>query len=133
MPERNWDRPGTKKPLLVVYGFLGLHRDTSEWSAQGIGNSLAGVVEAGWRAGRKVVLVEERISSLYYGDDDRVEGKEEARKMWEERVPILNGSVRREGLENGGGGWSGRTVEVGRVLARWFKFGREEWDLEDDE
>jgi hypothetical protein len=35
---------------------------------------------------------------------------------------MLNGSVRRAGLESEEGGWSGRTVEVGRILARWFKF-----------
>ena len=130
-PEKRFDKPGKKPPLLVVYGLLELHRDTSEWSTQGLGNSVAGLVEAGWRMGRRVVVLEER------GLDDRSSdmGVEERRKnkvkIWEEGVPMLNGSVRRAGLESEDGGWSGRTVEVGRILARWFQFERGEW--EDDE
>ena len=114
-----------------MYGLLELHRDTSEWSAQGLGNSIAGLVEAGWRTGRKVVILEERGM----GDDSSDIGLEESRKnrikIWEEGVPMLNGSVRRAGLESEDGGWSGRTVEVGRILARWFKFEKGDWD--DDE
>ncbi|PMD36097.1 hypothetical protein L207DRAFT_532990 [Hyaloscypha variabilis F] len=127
-PEKRFDKPGKKPPLLVVYGLLELHRDTSEWSAQGLGNSVAGLVEAGSRTERKVVLLEERGL-----DDDLSDaGLEERRKnrfrIWEEGVPMLNGSVRRAGLESEDGGWSGRTVEVGRILARWFKFGKGDWE-----
>lgn len=124
-----------KWPLLVVYGLVELHRDTSEWSAQGMGNSLAGLVEAGWRCRRKIVLVEERKDSreTQVIDAEGVERDEQEirlRKCWEERLPMLNGSVKRAGLESEDGGWSGRTVEVGRVLARWFGFGRGEWDTQ---
>jgi hypothetical protein len=41
---------------------------------------------------------------------------------------MLNGSFRRAGPEGEDGGWSGRTVEVGRILARWFKFRKGEWE-----
>jgi len=130
-PEKRFDKPGKKPPLLVVYGLLDLHRDTSEWSAQGLGNSIACLVEAGWRTERKVVILEERGMN----DDFSETGMEESRynrvKIWEEGVPMLNGSVRRAGLESEDGGWSGRTVEVGRILARWFKFEKGDW--EDDE
>ncbi|CRK16077.1 hypothetical protein BN1723_002252, partial [Verticillium longisporum] len=34
--------PGRRPPLLLVYGLLALHRETSEWSAQGIGSTAAG-------------------------------------------------------------------------------------------
>lgn len=136
-PEKKFDKPGRKTPLLVVYGLLELHRDTSEWSAQGLGNSVAGLVEAGWRTGRKVVLLEERGMGDDLGDGDGNVGTEERRKgrgrVWEERVPMLNGSVRRAGLESEDGGWSGRTVEVGRILARWFRFGRGDWDDDEQE
>jgi len=127
-PEKNLDRPGKKTPLLVIYGLLELHRDTSEWSAQGLGNSVAGLVEAGWRAGRKVVLFEERGMDHGSGDVGAEGARKSRGKVWEERVPMLNGSVRRAGLESEDGGWSGRTVEVGRILARWFKFGRGQWE-----
>jgi hypothetical protein len=132
-PKREWDKSGKKGrtvPLLVAYGVVGLHKDTSEWSAQGLGNSLAGLVEAGVRGGRRVVVVEEKRLEDEEEDGaeeemtDEVAGEERRKvcKVWEERVPMLNGSVRRAGLESEEGGWSGRTVEVGRILARWFKF-----------
>ncbi|KAI9051651.1 hypothetical protein LZ554_004693 [Drepanopeziza brunnea f. sp. 'monogermtubi'] len=112
-----FERQGNGAPFLVVYGLVSLHRDTSEWSAQGLGNSVAGLVEAGKRAGRRIVVVEER-----QGDEDEVGNGEE-------RMPMLNGSLRRAGLESEDGGWSGRTVEVGRVLGRWFRFKKGEWDV----
>jgi hypothetical protein len=132
-PEQKFDKPGTKTPLLVVYGVVELHRDTSEWSAQGLGNSLAGLVEAGKRSGRKIVLIEERKEQGVEdrGDWSEDEIKRERRKVWEERVPMLNGSVRRAGLESEDGAWSGRTVEVGRILARWFKFRRGDWESDE--
>jgi hypothetical protein len=136
-PEKKFDKPGRKTPLLVVYGLLELHKDTSEWSAQGLGNSVAGLVEGGRRAGRKVVLLEERGMDDGLRDAGGDVGVEERRKtrgkVWEERVPMLNGSVRRAGLESEDGGWSGRTVEVGRILARWFNFGKGDWEDEEDE
>jgi len=91
------------------------------------------LVEAGWRCGRRVVVMEEReVGDVGEGESEggEVEGlrRENGLKGWEERVPMLNGSVRRAGLESEDGGWSGRTVEVGRILGRWFKFRRGDWD-----
>jgi hypothetical protein len=106
-PEQNING-SPKGPLIVVYGLLGLHRHTSEWSAQGLGNSAAVLVEAGW--GQKVVILERRDE----GDREQ--------KLWEERLPILNGSARRAGVEGEDAVWSGRTVEVARILGRWFTF-----------
>ncbi|TVY34343.1 hypothetical protein LSUB1_G007114, partial [Lachnellula subtilissima] len=54
-------KKNTPLPLLVVYGLVEMHRDTSEWSAQGLGNSVAGLVEAGWRGGWGVVVVERKV------------------------------------------------------------------------
>jgi hypothetical protein len=121
--------------LLIVYGFVELHRDTSEWSAQGLGNSVSGLVEAAWRTQRRVILVEERkeVEIIREGreEEDQQVNHNPARKAWEDKVPMLNGSVRRAGFESEDSAWSGRTIEVGRVLARWFKFGRGEWDIDD--
>lgn len=118
----------------MVYGLVALHRDTSEWSAQGLGNSCAALIEAGWRARRRVVLLEEK--AIEDGDIDVDEeliegGGSAAGNVWGEKVPMLNGSVRRAGMESEDGGWSGRTIEVGRVLGRWFKFRKGDWDSSD--
>lgn len=134
--DRGQEGGGEKKtPLLVVYGLVELHRDTSEWSAQGLGNSVAGLVEAGWRGRWEVVVVERKVDGGFGLDVEDLgmgEGGRggDARKVWEQRMPMLNGSVRRAGLESEDGGWSGRTVEVGRILGRWFRFRKGSWELE---
>ncbi|XMA10623.1 hypothetical protein WAI453_003414 [Rhynchosporium graminicola] len=126
--QKQFEKKGNRTSLLVVYGLVGMHRDTSEWSAQGLGNSVAALVDAGWRGGRGVVAVEERECDSDSDVRDGEEGVEGKRTGWDERLPMLNGSVKRIGLESEDGGWSGRTVEVGRVLGRWFRFERGEWD-----
>ena len=109
--------------MIIVYGLLELHRDTSEWSVQGLGSSFAVLVEAGWRAGQSIVVLEEKVG----GDEGHSDGDKRFQRVWEERLPMLNGNVRRAGLEGEGAVWSGRTVEVRRVLGRWFRFGRADW------
>jgi len=133
-PEPKFDKPGKKGPLLIVYGIVQLHMDTSEWSAQGLGNSVAGLVEAGWRASRRVVVFEERKVEDDARETEEVEQQKSKRKTgWDEKVPMLKGSARRAGFESEGSTWSGRTIEVGRIFARWFKFGRSDWDIDEQE
>ncbi len=133
-PAQVLERKGNKPPLLVVYGLLECHRHTSEWSAQGLGNSLSGLVDAGFRSGKGVVLFEEFSEDMDVDQEEDEDGyemnvrKKYAKSIWEERVPILNGSVRKAGFDSEDLGWSGRTIEVGRVLARWFKFDEGEWE-----
>ncbi|RYP16331.1 hypothetical protein DL765_005181 [Monosporascus sp. GIB2] len=109
----------TRRPHLVLYGFLDLHRDTSEWSAQGLGSSAAALVELGHRLAWDIAVVEPRR---------RDSGGGPLEEMLSEPVPILSSGGRRFGLDSEEGGWSGRRVEVGRVLMRWFRFRRGLWD-----
>lgn len=136
-PAQVVEKQGPKLGLLVVYGLLECHRHTSEWSAQGLGNSLAALVDAGSRTGRRIVLFEELAKDFLRtrGDEADIEEPREentrrryTKKIWEERVPMLNGNTKRAGFDSEGGGWSGRTVEAGRILARWFKFERGDWE-----
>jgi len=136
--EPNLDKPSKKAALLIVYGLVDLHRDTSEWSAQGVGNSVAGLVEAGWKGERRIIIIEERKKEGDVGvnvGDGTEESDQSTRKpgwkVWGQRVPMLNRSVRRAGFESEDAAWSGRTIEVGRIFARWFKFGRGDWDIEE--
>lgn len=99
--------PSGRGALLLVYGFLELHRDGSEWSAQGLNTSAAGFVESAARNAFRAAIVEPR----------RTDADDELRKALGENVPVLNGSTRRDD-----GSWSGRTVPIQRVLARWFEF-----------
>lgn len=92
---------------------------------QGLNTTAAVLLETGRRAGLGVVVVEpvecdEGLRSL---DDLRGE-----------KMPVVSGSALRGAggdLERSvGGGLIGRTVDVRRVLGRWFQFGVGEWERE---
>ena len=110
----------TKPPLLLVYGFLELHHDTSEWSAQGLGTTAAALVEAAWHLSLKAVIVERY----------RIAGGPELSTLLSEPLPILSGSARRVGPDVEEIGWTGRTVGIKQVLGRWFKFQAGGWDAD---
>ncbi|KAL6913311.1 hypothetical protein ACHAP8_003214 [Fusarium lateritium] len=99
--------PDSHMPLLLVYGLLALHRDASEWSAQGIGNSAALLVDAASRNGFKAAVIEPKS----------VGGRKDLEQLGGEMVPLLNGTAKRDD-----GTWSGRTVSIKQVLNRWFRF-----------
>jgi hypothetical protein len=52
------------------------------------------------------------------GEREEKEGEDDG-EVLRERVPVLSGSARRGAEESG---WAGKTVDVGRVLGRWFRF-----------
>jgi len=97
-----------KTPLLLIYGFLELHRSTSEWSVQGISNTAAVLVETAKRVAFQAAVIEPPSELDMDG-------------LWTEKVPVLSGSASRirPGFE--GSGWTGRTVTVRRILGRWFR------------
>lgn len=107
-------------PLLLLYGFLDLHRDTSEWSAQGLSNTAATLIEAARLAALRPVIVEQRI--------DWSEQLRDSESLLSEEIPLLSGAERRAAAREGGSGWIGRTVSVRRVLGRWFRFQEDVWD-----
>ncbi|KAH7319833.1 hypothetical protein B0I35DRAFT_221462 [Stachybotrys elegans] len=92
---------------LLVYGFLDLHRDGSEWSAQGIQTSAATLIDAAAQSGFRAVLAEPCASSQDPGALDA---------LLNEDIPILSGAL------PGGGTRSARTVPIRSVLGRWFEF-----------
>lgn len=115
-------RKAETAPLLLLYGFLDLHRDTSEWSAQGLGSTAATLVEAARQAVLRAVIVEPRMDW-----DERVRDSD---ALLGEEMPILSGAERRAAArdqDEGGGGWIGRTATVRRVLGRWFRFQEGPW------
>ncbi|EFX05361.1 hypothetical protein CMQ_3430 [Grosmannia clavigera kw1407] len=103
--------PPVVRPSLFAYGFVQLHRDSSEWSAQGLATSAAVLVETAGRAGFDALLVDIRSSH----DLD-------------ERVPILSTVPRRQ-LQKAG--YPLRTERLRAVLGRWFRFAPGAWDGDD--
>ncbi|KAI2619046.1 hypothetical protein GGS26DRAFT_334895 [Hypomontagnella submonticulosa] len=109
---------GKKPPCIVLYGFLQIHRDTSEWSAQGLGNSASALVELGHRLSWETTIIEPQRRNLVFSLNG----------ILKETIPFLSGGSRRPGPDSEEGGWAGRTVEVGRVMKRWFRFQQGEWE-----
>ncbi|KAK3390659.1 hypothetical protein B0H63DRAFT_466236 [Podospora didyma] len=108
-------------PLLLIYGFLHVHRDTSEWSVQGMSSTASVFVETAKRVAFQAVVVEPRT----WEDDG---GQVHAEEMLADMMPVLSGSSRRTGPDLEGSGWTGRTVDVRRVLGRWFRFQPGDWE-----
>ncbi|KAI0120370.1 hypothetical protein F4776DRAFT_251535 [Hypoxylon sp. NC0597] len=123
VPPANFNLSGGFPPCIILYGFLDIHRDTSEWSAQGLSNSASTLVGLGDRLSWQTVIVEPRK----HNSVSSFEG------MLKEAVPFLSGGGRRPAPDSEEGGWTGRTVEVGRVMKRWFHFQRGQWDASSDE
>ncbi|ELR10648.1 hypothetical protein VC83_06873 [Pseudogymnoascus destructans] len=61
-------------------------------------------------------------------EDDRPVEQEIKRQsgIYHRRLPMLNGCSKTDANDLEAGAWSGRTVEVGIVLNRWFRFTRDE-------
>ena len=117
------------RPLLLVYGFLATHHDTSEWSAQGISSTAASLVEAARRVGFRAVVVDapRAVVESEGGAGDGHVGSETERPTLSEEVPVLSASARRAGAHLDNADWTGRTVTVARVLGRWFRYRQGDW------
>lgn len=75
-------------------------------------------MEAAYRAEAKLVVCECPDIEGYGG------GEEGGGAAWEERVPLLNETIRfAAGAGAEGRGWAGRSVSYRRVAERWFAFG----------
>ncbi|KAK4175916.1 hypothetical protein QBC36DRAFT_387862 [Triangularia setosa] len=125
-PSSSSSGPNHTAPLLLVYGFLGLHRHTSEWSVQGVSGTAAVLVEAAKKVGLKAVIVE-AVPSIFpsaEAGDDGQRGED----IMSERMPVLSGSSKRTGLNLEGTGWAGKTIEVSKVIGRWFRFQKRGWE-----
>jgi hypothetical protein len=84
-------------------------------------------VEVGAKEGLRVVVVEQLHHLPESGEGERSGRGVGLKELLEESIPVLSGSARRAGVELEGSGWAGKTVNVGRVLGRWFRFGEGEW------
>lgn len=129
-------RQARTRPLLLVFSFLALHRDTSEWSAQGISSTATTLVEAARRVGFRAVMVDsprlvmqtgEDADAQGAGDDDGPVGDDTQQTILSEEVPVLSASARRAGTDLDDADWTGRTVTLARVLGRWFRYRQGDW------
>lgn len=97
---------------LIVLDLVLLHRDTSEFSVQGLSRTLACAVEVAARNGMDLQLVECK-------DFHDVHDSPRGYALWAAQVPLLSGSVR---LGGDGVNWAGRAISIRTVASRWFRF-----------
>lgn len=112
-------RAGSQIPLLVIWGLCNLHRSTAEQSAQGLSRTLATAVEAAHLAEQQLLLAEPRSLQTEIDGENGDPSLDTMANPWREEIPLLSGSVRFGGEERS---WAGRTIEVGKVVARWCNF-----------
>ncbi|KAI4178146.1 MAG: hypothetical protein L6R41_008522, partial [Letrouitia leprolyta] len=68
-------RPGSHTSMLAIYGFLALHRDTTEYSIQGLSRSLAIAAEAADSFNMQLILTEDAEASGLQALEPGVEGE----------------------------------------------------------
>jgi hypothetical protein len=113
---------GSMPKLLMVIGLVGVHRASAEWSAQGIGRTMAVAVEAAYRENLRLVVSETPM------EGEKTEVNED---LWEEQIPFLSGAVVRasgDGTRNQS--WLGQMTSLRKVLGRWCIFTRRAEDGE---
>lgn len=108
-------------PMLFIFGLVALHSSSTEFSAQGLSRSLAIAVEAADNARAKLVLAElrKKCENETMDAGDHISEIETEFDPWRQQVSLLNGSVR---FGDDSRPWSGRTIEVRKIVGRWCKF-----------
>jgi hypothetical protein len=139
-----------RQPILALLNPVRAHRNTSQYSAEGLSRTFASAIEAAVQNGQKLVIAEcisrmtpeIRIQYARYagiseertlqdmeaeradaeaGEDEGYDADpEEQQDPWEQKLPVLNVTTRSFGA--GERGWVGRTVKARRVAERWCTF-----------
>lgn len=112
-------KSGFRVPILAIWGLVYAHRSTAEHSAQGLSRTLAAAVESASLAEQRLVLAEAKILDIGEQCEDTEAFDVTFGNPWKEQVPVLSGSNRFGGEDRV---WAGKTIEVGRILARWCGF-----------
>lgn len=147
------DVGGQQSGRLVVWNLVTSSCHTSEWSVQGLSETLAALIDCGQRLGCSIELAEavnpvtgteqhnvgtddedQTMHDIPMETDEQDAGSDPGDEIavalqtapvqddiYHRRLPMLNGSSRRAGLDDSAA-WSGGTVEVGVVLRRWLQF-----------
>ncbi|KAL8686473.1 MAG: hypothetical protein Q9218_007079 [Villophora microphyllina] len=109
-------KPHSGFSMLAVYGFLSLHRSTTEYALQGLSRSLAIAVEAAETWGMQLVLIEDPNDwDLELPEQADEAETRPARDIWKEQVPLLNSSI----ALSDDRAWAGRIVNTGAVVSKW--------------
>ena len=114
------EKIGLPTPTMALLNPLAVHRSTGDLTAQGLNRTISLAVEAAHRQNMQLVIVDlnqERGN----GEEPSVGtvNVEEPSDSWDERIPLLNSSLRFKGEERA---WAGKTVKISYIAGRWCKF-----------
>ena len=103
-----------KIPALALLNVINQHRETSEFSAQGISRTFAAAIEAALHSRRQLVICE---CSPKYASKNESQGQPD---VWEEQVQIMNDINRTS--QSADAPWMTSTITIRRIIARWCLF-----------
>lgn len=112
-PKKQDDIP--EKSTMAILDSLAVHYMSTQFSAQGLSQTLALAIETVARTDSTILLCECN-DAVNPGDRDH------GPRLWDLHIPLLNGGTIRSDHERASSSWSGRHVLVRRVAQRWFKF-----------
>ena len=95
---------------LIILNLVTQHHSSSEFTFQGLSQTLATIVSASTRMGQVVQLVECKDAK---DPANAVSGS----ALWNAEVPLLSMSIK---IGEDGARWGRRTVAVHKIASRWF-------------
>lgn len=96
---------------IIVLNLLAQHHGSSEFTLQGLSQTMATIVSAGARTKQAVRLVECK-------DANDPSNAHLGSTLWDVEVPLLSVSIK---IGEGGARWGRRTVSVKKIAGRWFR------------
>lgn len=103
--------PSRRLSQIIVLNLLVQHHGSSEFTLQGLSQTLATIVSAGARTRQAVRLVECK-------DANDPSNAHLGSTLWDLEVPLLSVSIK---IGEGGARWGRRTVQVKKIAGRWFR------------
>ncbi|KIW86048.1 hypothetical protein Z517_01442 [Fonsecaea pedrosoi CBS 271.37] len=104
--------PSTRPPgPIIVLNLLAMHHGTSEFTLQGLSQTLATAVSAGHRTNRMVKLVECKDINDPFNPN-------RGPNLWQTEVQLLSAAIK---IGEPGQSWGRRTISVMRFASRWFR------------
>ncbi|KIV87562.1 hypothetical protein PV11_03099 [Exophiala sideris] len=111
MPVQPTSRVGPEGRQLIILNLLRLHHGSSEFTLQGLSQTLATAVSAAHRTHRCLQLVECKDTTDLFNPNS-------GPALWHAQVPLLSGSIK---IGESGASWGRRTISTSKIASRWFK------------
>jgi len=103
------------RALIAIVDIIALHYTSTQFSAQGLSQTLALAVETAARTESAIMLCE-------CEDAVNLANRNRGHEVWDLQLPPLNGNTTRSRYAQGSSAVPSRHISVRRVVQRWFRF-----------